>query len=184
MNIFWLEPTLEGSAKAMADEHVVKMSLEYAQILSTVHHHRLSKWQREVYRPTHRNHPVVVWACDRPCHYALLYQLWCHTAAEYTLRYGKVHKSFEVLHQVLRNIPADGKDYQFRRDHVAVPPICTNEAGEFRSPNWESVITGYRQYYSWKVDKGVIHYKRVSPPDWITVRSLIKERVRLNSKGV
>ena len=59
MNIFYLDEDTEICAQYHCDKHVVKMILEYAQILCTVLH---ELGQEAPYRPTHRNHPCTVWA--------------------------------------------------------------------------------------------------------------------------
>lgn len=77
------------AAQAHYDKHVVKMCLEYAQILSTV--------SGRGYKPTHKNHPCVKWAAAAPENYAWLYNLAIELGREYTQRYGRVHKSTLAL---------------------------------------------------------------------------------------
>ena len=61
MNIFILGPTPESSARAHCDQHLHKMLLESAQIVSTAM--RLRGWNREwLYKSTHIGHPCVRWA--------------------------------------------------------------------------------------------------------------------------
>lgn len=78
------------------DKHVVKMILEGCQLLST------AMWfvsGEGPYKKTHVNHPCAIWTRESLSNYQWL---WKHTDAlgdEYTNRYGKVHKS----HQLLKN---------------------------------------------------------------------------------
>lgn len=60
MNIFATYPCPERSAWALDDQRVVKMILESCQILSTVAHH-YGQWTSGYPRPTHHNHPCVLW---------------------------------------------------------------------------------------------------------------------------
>ena len=63
MNIFVLGPTPESSARAHCDQHLHKMILESAQIVSTAL--RLRGWNREwLYKSTHISHPCVRWAAS------------------------------------------------------------------------------------------------------------------------
>ena len=54
MNIFVVDIDPSKAAQSLCDKHVVKMVLETAQILSTI--------SGGPYRPTHANHPCVLWA--------------------------------------------------------------------------------------------------------------------------
>lgn len=63
MNIFYLDYDLTKCAQAHGDKHVVKMILEHAQLLSSVHHildgDRVSDYS--AYGLTHKNHPSAIW---------------------------------------------------------------------------------------------------------------------------
>ena len=110
MNIFFLDRNPDIAAQMMHDKHVVKMILETAQILSTVHDLR-GTWKEGMYRPTHQSHPCVTWCAEAGgnenwliCHGIALYR-------EYTYRFLKKHKSEDViLHSFRHNITiADSK---------------------------------------------------------------------------
>lgn len=65
MNIFATSPDPVASAVALADQHVIKMVVETAQILSTVLHLR-SQATAGLYQPTHPTNPTVLWAAASP----------------------------------------------------------------------------------------------------------------------
>lgn len=112
MNIFALDKDPSVAAIQHCDKHTVKMILEYAQILSTTHRvldgtpvrRKTAKgrlqtyWElsgvREgvLYKPTHVNHPSVVWTRQHVDNYKYVADLLQFLQAEYTHRYGKVHK--------------------------------------------------------------------------------------------
>ena len=124
MNIFYLHHDPEICAKMHNDKHVVKMILEYAQLLSTAHRfldgtlsERLSKSGRKqkvylladdrdsaLYAATHINHPSAKWVRHYEGHYSWLFAMWVELLREYTFRYDKVH-SAERLVEHLVNIP-------------------------------------------------------------------------------
>ena len=84
MNIFALNDSPFQSAREMCDKHVVKMPVETAQMLSTVHRmldgdpyidyskngRRIQRWRHHtdassgnvLYRATMMNHPCTIWA--------------------------------------------------------------------------------------------------------------------------
>ena len=91
MNIFYLHNDPQVCAAYHCDKHVVKMILEYAQLLSTAHHELDGVPSIECYKKTHVNHPSAVWARQSKRHYRWLYRLLSHTCREYTKRYRKIH---------------------------------------------------------------------------------------------
>lgn len=94
MNVFVLSACPVAAAQFLNDKHVVKMCLESAQILCTVHHHY---GLDAPYRATHRNHPCVLWAIASFGNYTWLRRHGAAIGQEYTYRYGKVHKSAIVI---------------------------------------------------------------------------------------
>jgi hypothetical protein len=93
MNIFYLDEDPELSAKYHCDKHVVKMILEYGQLLSTAHH-VIDKDEaiKDLYKPTHINHPSAVWVRECATNYHYVWSLLSYCCDEYTERYYKTHK--------------------------------------------------------------------------------------------
>lgn len=123
MNIFVLSLNPYVCSLYHCDKHVVKMILEYAQILCTVHRlldgecvvvvsggRRLKRWVLDgdlegvLYKSTHVNHPCVKWVLESSGNYEWLYELFCNLLEEYRIRYGRVHKS-DGLRGVLGRVP-------------------------------------------------------------------------------
>ena len=112
MNIFYLDHDVVKCAEMHNDKHVVKMILEYAQLLSTAHRvldgvelSGLSASGRKkkfwtladsrdytLYKATHIHHPSAVWARQSAMNYYWLYTMLDVLCKEYTYRYGKIHK--------------------------------------------------------------------------------------------
>jgi len=68
MNIFFLHEDPKIAASMHCDQHLHKMILESAQMLSTVARH-YAPWRRkwdDVYKPTHLNHPCNLWLQQAP----------------------------------------------------------------------------------------------------------------------
>lgn len=128
MNIFYLDHSPKTCAEMHNDKHVVKMILEYAQLLSTAHRvldgvptNGLSPAGRRrtdyilgedldgiLYRATHINHPSAVWVRKSSNNYLWLYTMWKHLLDEYTARYGKIHAAARLIHPLFnapKNIP-------------------------------------------------------------------------------
>lgn len=86
-------------ARILDNRRVVKMVLETAQILSTVIRQYDETYAEtgHLYKATHTKHPCVLWAIEHLSHAYWLAEHGQALAEEYTLRYGKVHKSEIII---------------------------------------------------------------------------------------
>jgi len=171
MNIFYLHPNPKECAKLHNDKHVVKMILEYAQLLSTAHRFLdgtlsigISNTGRKqtryvlpnerdniLYKSTHINHPSAVWVRQSRDNYAWLWHLLQAVCGEYTYRYGKVHKvEREGLLEQLRFIPAGIAEHpKFTEPTPAMPEEFKVSGNSVRS--YINYYVGAKQHLaSWK----------------------------------
>ena len=140
MNIFFLDRDPVEAAQMQCDRHVVKMILETGQLLSTAHHVSGSGGP---YKVTHKNHPSAVWARQSHGNYQWLYRHLEALSDEYTLRYGKVHKTWREHAQALSETPEGimcGK--------MVDPPQCMPDECKRRDP-----VLAYLVYYNVKADQ-------------------------------
>jgi hypothetical protein len=134
MNLFVLDSDPVLAAIDACDQHVVKMTLETAQMLSTVASLRGIKTK---YKPTHQNHPCTRWVGLSQKNFLWTFRHGIALAEEYTFRYGKIHKSKEVIQSLLNVaelLPASPKISPF----VQAMPV------EFQGPN---AVEAYRKFY-------------------------------------
>lgn len=144
MNIFYLHDNPEVAARAMTDKHVVKMILESAQLLSTAHHvlDGDNVMPKNIYKPTHRNHPSAIWVRETIGNYLWLRDHLWHLLQEYGRRYNKSHadhKTFNVFLN-LKYPPINIKN-----DFNTTPIRCaiTNKAHVVDGDG----VLSYRNYY-------------------------------------
>lgn len=131
MNIFFLDRDPMTAARLHCDVHVVKMAVECAQILCTaLHRHGVAA----PYRPTHPKHPSVLWAGESRAHFAWTRALGLALCDEYRLRFGRDHKS----RQVLAAVPEPPIDANGWRD----PPQAMPE--EYQRGD---AVAAYRAFY-------------------------------------
>jgi hypothetical protein len=135
LNVFVLDEDPERAARAQCDRHVVKMTLETAQLLCTVA--RLTGLDAP-YRVTHASHPCVAWARASADNYAWLAMHGLALADEYERRYRRVHASLAVLccdavRETLRALPSIGST-----------PFVQCMPEELRGPD---PVEAYRGYY-------------------------------------
>ena len=98
MNIFVLDYNPTRAAKMQCDKHVVKMALETAQLLCTAFPGGTAP-----YKLTHFNHPCAIWCRESLKNYNWLIDHGIALCDEYQHRYGKTHKSKEVILWCKRN---------------------------------------------------------------------------------
>jgi len=136
VNIFYLDHDPAVAAMYQHDKHVVKMCLETAQILCTVQH----RYGRTApYKPTHANHPSVLWAGDCVLNYRWLVKHGEALCAEYAHRYGKEHACREIIKQVW--VAPLALTERVRRQ--TMPPQCMPD--EYKVPG--QTVLAYRNYY-------------------------------------
>lgn len=180
MNIFFLDKNVKRCAQYHVDKHVVKMILEYSQILSTAHRvldgelitekvisektgklrkrstYKLNSFKDDfLYRATHINHPSVKWVMESDKNYTWLYWLLEALHSEYTYRYDKAHKSMRLLPWLEKppnNISTTSKN----------TPVALAMPDEFKTLNPEE---SYRQYYM-GAKRHLAKWKNRSVPSW------------------
>lgn len=153
MNVFAVDRDPVRAARALCDRHVVKMTLESAQILCSAARTRLG--QPAPYRATHAEHPCVVWAAARRANWDWLVRHGLALADEYGRRFGRVHRSRAVIARMARLGPA--ADGRRRQGFAQVMP----ERYRGRDP-----VAAYRRYYAGEKARFATWRAPSRPPRW------------------
>ena len=178
MNIFYLHANPQLCAEQHVDKHVVKMIVEYAQLLSTAHRlldgvetvgisesgRNVKRWQLPderdavLYHATHRQHPSALWTRASQDNYQWLYRLFECLLAEYTFRYGKIHATARLT-QALQQSPNHIDRFgEFTEPTPAMPD-------EYKVSGYG--IQSYRNYYLGAKSQ-LFSWKNRPIPDWIS----------------
>ena len=180
MNIFELHTNPSECAEMHCDKHIVKMPIEYAQLLSTAHRvldgteyigetktgRRAKRWrlddEREdvLYKASHIKHPDGLWVRQTSGNYYKLYFLYMATLAEFKYRYGKIHgasKPSIALMRAPNNIPST-KETEIPQ---AMPEYCKVKGNP---------IKAYRNYYI-NEKKRFATWKNKEIPQWFKMTS-------------
>lgn len=176
MNIFYLDRDVSKCAEYHNDKHVVKMIIEYAQLLSTAHRvidgeqyldktangRSIKRWRMEdntletvLYKATHINHPSAVWVRQSNNNYNWLMCLFQSLLAEYTHRYGKIHAT-ERLVYFLRKPPKNIPVSYLTQPTPAMPDEYKVHGDSLQS---------YRNYYV-GAKNNMAKWKNREIPDW------------------
>lgn len=154
MNIFVLDNDPKICAEYHCDKHVVKMILETAQLLCGAHHMTGSD---APYKLSHKNHPCSIWVRQNKSNYKWLVELGLQLGAEYTRRYGKIHKSEEVIRWCARNIP------NLPKGDMTEFPCAMPEACQI----YNDPVLNYREYYV--REKASFCTWKTQTPEWFMI---------------
>lgn len=156
MNIFFLDENPEIAVKYYVDKHIVKMPLETAQLLCSVHHIIKSN-EKIPYKLTHKNHPSSIWARESLDNYLWLVDLGLALCKEYTYRYERIHKCEVVIKWCKDHIP-NITSTGLTKIRLAMPD-------EYKDAD---PVKAYRNYYI-KEKKHLFTWKNREIPDWIKI---------------
>ena len=184
MNIFILSEDPVEAAQLQCDKHVVKMIVESAQMLSTAHRmldgyveKRPSKsgkrmvnyWvhpdphlENTLYKAVHHGHPCTVWTMQSSANFMWHVIHFQALLQEYTYRYGKVHKTddllTEALYQLPRNIPVG---------YLSPLPLAMGAAPE--CIDYNDPVGSYRKFYQTKQKRFKMAWTKREIPEWFEV---------------
>lgn len=184
MNIFVLSRHVRTCARMHCDQHVVKMPLESAQLLSTALYAATPDTWRVLherglaYKPTHLNHPCAMWTRTCLNNYLWLGALGLELCREYEYRFGdrphrgelagelRRHKSgavIEALRDAMLTAIAGGEQPLPRQRCITpfplvVPDDCLADSGG-------DPPRAYRLYYA-RHKAGFARWTRRERPEW------------------
>jgi hypothetical protein len=152
MNIFVLDLNPKKCAEYHIDKHSTKMCVEYAQLLCGVH---WIEGGEAPYKLSHKNHPCSIWARECTENYIWLCDLGLSLCEEYTYRYGKRHKSQDVIEWCLVNKPGLKDNGDITPFALAMPDECKTK----------TAVESYRLYYLTH-KRDISTWKERKKPEW------------------
>ena len=179
MNIFYLDSNPKKCAEMHCDKHVVKMIIEYAQLMSTAHRildgeeyidktangRKIKRWRMKdpkyesgLMKASHINHPSNIWVRTSKENYVWLNRMWNYLLLEYTHRYGKRHACADRM-DVLYMWPDNISNVPFTEPTPEMPDECKISGNSLAS---------YHKYY---IDKKVRFAKwtKRTVPEWFSI---------------
>lgn len=177
MNLFYLDRSPQSCAAQHCDSHVIKMIIEYAQLLSTAHRildgkesvelvngRRLKRWtlpfgDNDYYLASHVNHPDAVWCRTSSENYKFLYRLFVALCDEYTHRYGKTHATETKCKLPLGKLPDNIPTGPFTDPPLTMPD-------EYKV---DDAVVSYQNLYVGSKSRFAKWTNR-KPPEWFIQR--------------
>lgn len=159
MNIFALDQSPILSARAHCDQHLHKMILESAQIVSSAFYLRqfYTPW---AYKPAYLNHPCVKWAAE--CNHNIVWILELARELE-NIRQEighSYHASSEVIKYAYDFLQ---EELPYSRADLAYPRTLAMPI-QIRMRSDISTEEKYQAYYRWKNERWTVLDKR--PMTW------------------
>jgi hypothetical protein len=172
MNLFILNEDPIIAAQQQCDKHVVKMTLESGQMLSTAHRlldgteyfelnakgRKLRRWRLDDEREI--KHPCTEWTMESSANYYWHYDHFEALAKEFEYRFGKQHSTWVDLKDTLKYLPANMplKNHQtpFRLAMGANPECMDND----------NPVESYRNFYVTKRARFEMKWSKRVIPDW------------------
>ena len=170
MNIFVLSRNVRSCAAMHCDQHVVKIALETAQLLSTsLYLVDGETWEKlhsagRAYKPSHMQHPCALWTRASINNYLWLCRLGIELCEEYTYRFGerrggekgpRCHKSAAVIRVLREHAPMLPKLRHVTPFAIVVPDDC--QVGD--------AVLCYREYYL-RHKSAFARWTKRAPPAW------------------
>jgi hypothetical protein len=156
MNTFYLDDNLEICAQYHHNAHCVKLILEGTQLASNA---VWSVGKIGPYKKTHWNHPLSIWGRTSYDNFQWICRYSLSLCAEYTYRYGKIHKCEQHLQNII------SQDMNLPKLGITPRPLCMPEQYKLSDP-----IESYRAYYIGEkiLNQNVrIDWKNRPIPEWI-----------------
>lgn len=169
MNIFVLSKEPIMAAKAMCDQHVVKMILESTQLLCGALPNNSFAGQ---YKQTHMNHPCSVWTRTNDINYSWLYYHAISLCNEYTKRFDKIHKSHLIVLECAKQKKIID---DFEEEHIDFVMAMPDEIKS------DDVVQSYRKYYNtkafeWWSKERPMRWTNALPHSWFHGPKVIIEK--------
>lgn len=168
MNIFALAPTPQESARMHCDQHLHKMILESAQMVSTAFHARGFKlsW---LYKPAYEKHPCNIWAASSNHNICWILELaWELEVIRETLGCDP-HSSSEVIKYARDYMDSE---FPYASSYLASPRIFCGPAF-LKLQSKHSTEEKYQLYYQYKLKQWLdtrqpMSYRNRPLPDFLS----------------
>lgn len=151
MNIFVLSQDPKKAAQMQCDKHVVKMVLETAQLLCSPFEKGKAPYKR-----SHYNHPSSIWARTSKENYQWLIDHGLELCKEYSYRYGRIHKSEDIIRWCQKNMK-----------YLSFPMKGRTPFVQVMNPKYKgkNAVSAYRKYYVHE-KRNIAYWSKREIPKW------------------
>jgi hypothetical protein len=168
----------------MADTHVIKLTLETAQLACSAHYHVGGEshgywsdlgWPADMnyYRASksQRHHPFALWTQESETNYQTTVAYGLALSREYTRRFGKVHKCHALLEQLSCTYPVAFGMAQKEQRWPVLPmpfgctpmPVIGKDNLRDAAVRCRDAVDYYSEYARWKVTQNPRLFTKRTP---------------------
>jgi len=148
------------------DQHIIKMPIETAQMLSEGHLLLDNATHDGLCKSFNPKHPCSLWSYASRSNYIWLFELFEELCAEYEYRYGKVHNTYLERREALENPPKNLSDIGLTDFAQAMPEAY----------KCDDAVQAYHVFYL--CDKTFAKWTRRPPPDWWPDNTVLPDTLR------
>lgn len=136
------------------DRHVVKMTLESAQMLCMAYPEEIAPYRRT---KAQYNHPCTIWSRSSKANYEWLLVHAKELSAEYTRRYGKTHKCDSIIRWC-----------EDHKEELSFPAEELTEVVQAMPEQYQGFcpVAAYRRFYIYDKSRFAQWNKSRSAPTW------------------
>lgn len=174
MNVFCVDRDPKYAARALCDQHAVKMPLEQCQMFSMVLDNNMKEQYRSDkpsktlgspgYPPNHVKHPCTKWMMESRGNYRWAVKHLREMFLEYTRRFGKRHK----LEGLVMVYEAQEQYLEFDKEQqTEFVQAITDKSLHNQDP-----VIAYRNYYNIEKSR-FARWKMGNVPEWYTPGKLV-----------
>lgn len=154
MNMFFLDEDFSKNAEYHADKHVGKILIEVAQMLCCAYH---LQGIEAPYKKTHAQHPCSRWVRKSVANFIWTINYGVALHNEFIYRWGKSHKSFEVVEWCRENLN------KLKFNTTDLTPMVMAMPVKYHNTK---PIKAYRQYYNME-KRHLFKWTKRERPFWI-----------------
>lgn len=175
MNIFIFDLNIKNNVESYCDDHIRKMPIETAQMLSYCHHlfnngrkdiEDLVKYELiHEYQQARANHPCSIWVRKSIWNYQFMIQLGMTLCKEFEIRFGHKIKSEKKIVWMKDNFPALPCLTEKRDGFIQ----CMPDQYKVKTGNFDDdAIQAYRNYFIGEKASWATWNRGGKVPEWLS----------------
>jgi hypothetical protein len=184
MNIFIFDLNIKKNVESYCDDHIRKMPIETAQMLSYAHYQfpyiNTEEYLRDLireekihnYSQGRSNHPCSKWVRESRNNYLFMIQLGIALCEEFETRFGHKIKSYEKIIWMRNNIPV------LPCINKTPFPQCMPDQYKVKTGNFdEDIVKAYRNYFIGEKASWATWNRGRIIPEWLPEEIRVKKKL-------
>lgn len=188
MNIFIFDLNIKKNVKSYCDDHIRKMPIETAQMLSYCHHlfpnendnieELVKAGVIHEYQQARANHPCSKWVRESIFNFQYLLELGVILCEEFNNRFGHNIKSREKILWMRYNFLSEDKGPNLPLQNITPFPQCIPDKYKVKTGNFdEDIVKAYRNYFIGEKASWATWNRGGIIPEWLPEEIRVKKKL-------